>query len=83
LKNLVNTLVAAVFIQISWKLFKKFVLIMSRSRPNMGYLQSKTKSQELKKKNLLNTLVATVFIQISWKLVKKFVTPPKYEKKPC
>jgi hypothetical protein len=43
-KKLVNTLVATVFIQISCKLVRKFILIISMSSSNMGHLGSKTRS---------------------------------------
>jgi hypothetical protein len=47
-KKLVNTLVAAVLIQIFWKFVRKVVLMISRSSLKMDHLQSKTRSQELK-----------------------------------
>jgi hypothetical protein len=40
--------VAAVLIQISWKFVRKVVLMISMSSSKMGYLRSKTRSQELK-----------------------------------
>jgi hypothetical protein len=48
IEKLVNTLGAAVFIQIFWKFVRKVVLMISRSSSKMGYLGSKTRSQELK-----------------------------------
>jgi hypothetical protein len=48
IERLVNTLGAAVFIQIFWKFVRKVVLIISRSTSKMGYLRSKTRSRELK-----------------------------------
>jgi hypothetical protein len=47
-KNLVNTLVAAVFILIFWKFVKNVVLMISKSSSKMGHFRSKTRSQELK-----------------------------------
>jgi hypothetical protein len=49
-----------------------FVSMKYRSRSKMGYLRSKTRSQELKEK-LVNTLVAAVLIQIFWKFVRNVV----------
>jgi hypothetical protein len=47
-KVLVNTLVAAVLIQIFLKLVRKVVLMISMTSSNMGYQWSKTRSEELK-----------------------------------
>jgi predicted secreted protein len=72
IENLINTLVAAVLIQIFWKLFRKVVLMICRSRLNIGSLGSKARPQELKIENkFINTLVAAVLIQIFWKLFRK------------
>jgi hypothetical protein len=65
--------VAAVLIQISWKLVRRVVLMISRSGLNMGHLRSKIRSQELKIKKFVNSLVAAVLIQIFWKFVRKVV----------
>jgi 1,4-dihydroxy-2-naphthoate octaprenyltransferase len=70
---LVNTLVAAVLIQIFLKFFRKVGLMISRSSLKMGHLRSKTRSQQLKIEKFVNTLVAAVLIQIFWKLVRKVV----------
>jgi hypothetical protein len=51
-KNLVYTIEATVVIQITWKLFRKVVLVISRSNFNMGYLWSKTKSHSPNKMGL-------------------------------
>jgi hypothetical protein len=46
--KLINTLVAAVFIQIFWEFVRKVVLMISWSSLKMGHVRSKTRSQELK-----------------------------------
>jgi hypothetical protein len=65
--------VAAVLIQIFWKFVRKVILMISRSKLKMGYLRSKTRSQELRIEELVNTLVAAVLIQIFCKFVRKVV----------
>jgi hypothetical protein len=46
--KLVNTLLAAVLIQIFWKFVRRVVLMNSRSSLKMGHIRSKSRSQELK-----------------------------------
>jgi hypothetical protein len=47
-EKIVNTPVAAVLIQVSWKFVRKIDFIISRSSLNMSRLLSKARSQELK-----------------------------------
>jgi hypothetical protein len=65
--------VAALLIQISWKLIRKVALIISRSCLNMGNPVKNEVTGAKNKKNLVNTLVAAVLMKIFWKLVRKVV----------
>jgi hypothetical protein len=47
IEKVVNTLLAAILIQIFWKYVRKVVLMISKSSLNMGHLRSKPRSQEL------------------------------------
>jgi hypothetical protein len=72
----VNILVVTVLIQISWKLVKKFVLMIFRSSSNMGFLGgSKTRSHSKKNGKTLLTLQWShyVFTQLSPNLVRMLV----------
>jgi hypothetical protein len=66
------TLGGNVIVKISWKLMRKYVLMIYRSYSNMGHLGLKNVTKPKYRKILL-TLEAIIFIQISLKLVKKVV----------
>jgi hypothetical protein len=62
--------VAAVFVQIFWKLVRKVFLMISKSSSKLGHVPSKNRSHILK---IEEALVAAVLIQIFWILVRKVV----------
>jgi hypothetical protein len=73
IENLVNILVATVWIQVSWKLVWKFVLMISRSSLNIGYLGKKLGHTAQIWIILVNTVVVTFLTHLSWNLVRMLV----------
>jgi hypothetical protein len=61
--------VAAVLIQVSWKMIRKVVLMISRSSSIMDYLVLKTRSHCPNMENIVDTLISSnIFDSVLFKL---------------